>query len=40
MKSAFYPNLKTTKNENNAFLPWMPIGALGGLGANELIKKK
>ena len=39
MKPAADTKTKTTKNENNAFLPWIPIGGFGGVGANELIKK-
>ena len=35
MKAAFYSNLKTTTNENNAFLPW---AFTGGLGASQMLK--
>ena len=35
MKAAFYSNQKTTKNENNAFLPW---AFTGGLGASQMLK--
>ena len=36
MKAAFYSNLKTTENENNAFLPW---AFTGGMGASQLLAK-
>ena len=36
MKSSLNSNLKSTKNENNAFLPW---AFTGGLGASQMLKK-